>query len=170
MNPYLQLAKSATESFVKQGKIIQPPQDLPQELKQQKAGVFISIHKGKKLWGCIGTYLPTKKNIAQEIIANAVSASQDPRFFPVQEEELTQLNYQVYILERPELVEDIKTLNPKIYGIIVKTESGLKSALVLPGLEGIDSSKKQLSIACQKGGVENERPQRKSPEISSGSS
>jgi len=39
-------------------------------------------------------------------------------------------------------------LNPKIYGVIV--ESGIKKGLLLPDLEGVDSSIKQILIACQK--------------------
>ena len=74
------------------------------------------------LRGCIGTYLPTRVNIAEEIIRNAIAAAtEDYRFGPIREEEFSQLSYTVYILNYPEPVEDIKKLNPKKFGIIVKT-------------------------------------------------
>jgi len=57
---------------------------------QEQAGVFVSIHKKNgDLRGCIGTFEPQEKNIAAEVINNAVSAAtHDPRFHPITPEEL----------------------------------------------------------------------------------
>ncbi len=135
MNLYISLAKSAVETFIKEKTTISPPENLPRELLEQKAGAFITITQKGKLRGCIGTYLPTKINIAEELIYNAVAAaSEDYRFNPIQEEELSELSYAVYILNTPQLVKEIaletlstkleqlkKELNPQKYGIIVKT-------------------------------------------------
>ncbi len=169
MKPYILLAKQAVENYVKEKKIISPPEDLPEEFLNKKAGTFITIEKNGQLRGCIGTYLATKENIAQEIIHNAIAAAiEDYRFGPLQKEELPELSYTVYILEKPELVKNIKELNPKKYGIIVKTAPitypdtdvvfnghfPYKSGLLLPDLEGIDTIEKQISITCQKGGID----------------
>ena len=170
MYPCLQLAKKAVENYIKKREVIELPEGLPKDLTNKKAGVFVTIEKNGKLRGCIGTYLPTKENIAKEIIYNAIAAAtEDWRFGPIQREELNLLSYTVYILEKPELVKDLKELNPKKYGIIVKTTpitypNGTdvvfnghfvpKSALLLPDLEGIDTVEKQISIACQKGGID----------------
>ena len=137
-------------------------------LFRSKAGTFVTIEKNGNLRGCIGTYLPTRKHIAEEIIYNSIAAAtEDYRFGPVENEELPYLSYTVYILNEPELVKDIKELDPKKYGIIVKTvpisSSGdvvfdghfvAKTGLLLPDLEGIDTIEKQISIACQKGGID----------------
>jgi len=170
MNPYILLAKQAIENYIKEGKIISPPPDLAEEFLTRKAGIFVTIEKDGQLRGCIGTYLPTRINIAEEIIGNAIAAAtEDYRFGPVQKEELPYLNYTVYILSEPELVNDISELNPKKFGIIVKTVpiifSGAedvvfngrlpyKSGLLLPDLNGIDTIEQQISIACQKGGID----------------
>jgi len=164
MNAYVSLAKLAVENYVRKKKIISPPGDLPKEFLTKKSGVFVTICKKEKprnllrsepkilLRGCIGTYLPTKENIAEEIISNAIAAAtEDYRFGPIQEKELPQLSYTVYILNKPELVKNIKELNPKKYGIIVK--NGLKSGLLLPSLRGVNTVEKQIFIACQKGGI-----------------
>ncbi len=169
MNPYVELAKKAVESYVEKGEIIEIPDDLPKELLNKKSGIFVTIEKAGNLKGCIGTYLPTKENVAGEIIHNAVAAAtEDYRFGPIQKEELPSLSYTVYLLGKPELVKDVKELDPKKYGIIVKTtpigsshrtdvvfdgHAVAKSALLLPDLEGIDTAEKQVSIACQKGGI-----------------
>jgi AmmeMemoRadiSam system protein A len=156
MNPYVSLVKSTVENYVKEGKAISPPPDLPEELLKKKAGVFVTIEKGKELRGCVGTYLPTKENIAKEIISNAIAAaSQDFRFGPIQKEELPHLSYTVYLLSEPEPIKNIKELNPKKYGIIVKTvASPQKSGLLLPDLEDVDTIEEQISIACQKAGID----------------
>ncbi|MFC1727811.1 AMMECR1 domain-containing protein, partial [Patescibacteria group bacterium] len=52
-NSYISLAKSAIETFVKTGKTISLPSNLPKKMLTTKAGVFVSIHtKNKKLRGC----------------------------------------------------------------------------------------------------------------------
>jgi uncharacterized protein (TIGR00296 family) len=113
-------------------------------------------HAEKELRGCIGTYLSTKENIAKEIIYNAISAAtEDYRFGPIQKEELPHLSYTVYILDTPQQIKDISELDPKKYGILIRTLTlPPKSALLLPDLEGIDTPEKQISIACQKGGID----------------
>lgn len=169
MNPYVSLAKQAIENYIKEGEMPSLPEGLPEEFLKRKAGTFVTIMKNGNLRGCIGTYLPTKENIAKEIIANAIAAAtEDCRFGPIQKEELPHFSYAVYILSEPELVKNIKDLDPKKYGIIIKTvpithsdgtdvvfngHLPFKSGLLLPDLEGIDTTEKQISIACQKGRI-----------------
>jgi len=158
-NSYINLAKQAIETYVKTGKIIDVPKDLPEEFYSRQAGVFVTIKKGKELKGCIGTYLPTRKNIAEEIISNAISScSQDYRFLPVNKEELSELNYEVSILSEPEQIKEIKELDAKKYGVLVKTQDG-RSGLLLPDLEGVDTPHQQISIACQKAKINSEKDQ-----------
>ncbi len=143
------------ETFVKEGKTIQP-EELTPEMKQ-KAGVFVSIHKLGELRGCIGTFEPTKKNVAGEIIANAVSsATRDPRFPAVAPNELKELSYSVDVLTRPEPVESQDQLDPGKYGVIV--ECGMRRGLLLPDLEGVDSVDYQIDICRQKAGIASDEP------------
>lgn len=154
MNPLVFLAKSAVEIFIKEGGIIDLPEDLPKEFSGIKAGTFVTIKKNGELRGCIGTYLPTKENIAEEIIYNAIAAAtEDYRFGPIREKELSELSYAVYILSEPELIDDVSKLDPKKFGVIVKTVG--KTGLLLPDLEGVDTAEQQLSIACQKGRIDS---------------
>jgi len=173
MNSLVSLAKVVVENYIKKGEIISLPKDFPQKFLNSQAGVFVTISKiqGQKqnLRGCIGTYLPTRKNIAEETIYNAIAAAtKDYRFEPIQKEELPYLCYTIYILNKPELIKDFKKLDPKKYGIIVKTtpivSSGQtdihfvsKSGLLLPNLEGIDTIEKQIYLACQKAGIDLEK-------------
>ena len=153
MHPLVFLAKQTVENYIKERKIISLLEDLPKEFLERKAGTFVTIEKNSELRGCIGTYLPTRENIAEEVIYNAIAAAtEDYRFGPIEKEELPEFSYTVYILNEPELVKDLKELDPKKYGIIVKTET--KTGLLLPDLEGVDTIEQQLSITCQKGGID----------------
>ncbi len=149
---YVKLARETIENYIKQGKIITPPLGLPEEMINQKAGVFVSLKKFGDLRGCIGTFMPTQENIAQEIIKNAISAAvDDPRFSPVNFSELEDLSISVDVLSAPEEVKDISQLDPKKYGVIVS--SGYKKGLLLPDLEGVDTVKYQIDIAKRKAGI-----------------
>ena len=160
MHPLVSLAKSAVENYIKEGKIIKPSEDLPEFFSKKKSGTFVTIEKDGQLRACIGTYLPTQPNVAQEVIHTAVAAaSEDYRFGPIDKEELPRLSYAVYILDEPEPIKDHKELDPKKFGIIVKTASdnkafARKSGLLLPSLPGIDTAEQQIDIACQKAGID----------------
>ncbi|MDO9555226.1 MAG: AMMECR1 domain-containing protein, partial [Atribacterota bacterium] len=52
---YVKLARETIENYIKQEKIITPPLGLPEEMINQKAGVFVSLKKFGDLRGCIGT-------------------------------------------------------------------------------------------------------------------
>lgn len=151
MSEIAKLAKDTVELYIKTKKVMSLPKDLSIELKQ-KRGVFVSIKKKGELRGCIGTLSPTQPNLALEIINNAISsATRDPRFPPVKEDELKDLTYSVDVLGDSELVKEKSELNPERYGVIV--ESGWKRGVLLPDLEGVDSVEEQLDIALRKAGI-----------------
>jgi len=156
MSPLTRLAKETVETYVTEDKVISPPGELTPEMTE-KAGVFVSIHKHGELRGCIGTFEATKDNVAEEIIANAISsATRDPRFPPVAPSELKDLEYSVDVLTRPEPIESKDQLDPKKYGAIV--ECGWRRGLLLPDLEGVDTVDYQIDICRQKAGIAPDEP------------
>lgn len=149
---YVKLARDSAEYFVKNGDVMSLPDWVPDELLNVKSGAFVSIHKFGALRGCIGTIVATKKNLALEIIQNAVSAvSSDPRFKPVTEDELKYLDINVDVLSEAEIIKSEAELDVKKYGVIV--QSGYKRGLLLPDLEGVDTVEQQVAIAKRKGGI-----------------
>lgn len=156
MNIYTQLARNAVEQYLKYNNLPNP-KSLSEDLTRARAGCFVSLHKDDELRGCIGTILPVYKNLAGEIINNAIAACQDSRFSPVTKEELKDIDIQVDILSEPELITSPKSLDPKKYGIIVKANDG-RTGLLLPDLEGIDSANNQILIARQKAGISKDEP------------
>lgn len=151
-NDYVKLARKSIEYYFKHKKVMKPPSYLPEEMITNRRGVFVSLKKFGDLRGCIGTFLPTTQSVAQEIINNAIEAAfKDPRFAPLEEKELVDIDISVDILSEP-VKANIEDLDPKIYGIIVS--QGRKRGLLLPNLDGVDTVEEQINIACQKAGID----------------
>jgi MEMO1 family protein len=153
-NLFINLARSAIEKYLNSKQLLDIPENFPPEFYEKKFGVFVTIQNKNDLRGCIGTYLPVHKNLAEEIIMNAVAAcSRDPRFAPIKPEEIDDLSIEVSLLNAPEKISGLSELDPKKYGVIVKSSDG-RCGLLLPDLEGVETSEQQFSIACQKGGID----------------
>lgn len=153
-----QLAKSAIKHYLNQGNELELPPDVPPELGNKRAGCFVSLHLlNGDLRGCIGTIEPTKTNLGQEIIYNAIAASTaDPRFPALKTSELEDLEISVDVLSEPEKISDFNQLDPRHYGVIIQTKDG-RRGLLLPDLEGVDSTQQQIEIAAQKAMINPEQ-------------
>lgn len=155
MHPVARLAKETVECFILEGKL--PQLKATCEEMKDRAGVFVSLKKHGQLRGCIGTFEPARDDVAQEIIANAISsATQDPRFPPVSPEEVPYLDYSVDVLTKPEPVESKEKLDPRKHGVIVEARG--RRGLLLPDLEGVDTAEQQIEICCHKAGLDPGEP------------
>ncbi|MHB0912983.1 MAG: AmmeMemoRadiSam system protein A [Armatimonadota bacterium] len=145
------LAREAVEEYVRTRQVTAAPLPAPPELSE-RAGAFICLKKHGQLRGCIGTIEAVHPDLAHEIINNAISAAiDDPRFEPVDSEELDDLEYTVDVLSAAEPVTSLDELDPKRYGVIV--QSGMRRGLLLPDLEGVDTVEEQVGIAMRKAGI-----------------
>jgi AmmeMemoRadiSam system protein A len=150
------LGRKAIETYLRTRRLIEPPQPIPIEL-QAPSAVFVTLHKDGELRGCVGSVHPTEPTAAHELIRYAVaSAVRDPRFDPVRLDEVGALTIKVQLLDPPEPIPDISGLNPRTHGIIVRR--GDRQALLLPGIEGIDTPEEQLRAACEKAGINRNAP------------
>lgn len=121
-------------------------------LLKQKRSCFVTLKKDGELRGCIGTVQPVRDNLAQEIKHNAIAAgTQDPRFWPVQADELPLLSVSVDVLGDLEKIAGPDELDPQRYGVVVRR--GGKVGLLLPHLDGVDTVDEQLAIAKQKANI-----------------
>nr|WP_254045468.1 AmmeMemoRadiSam system protein A [Thermodesulfovibrio sp. N1] len=101
----------------------------------------------------MGTFIPATENIYKEIIRNAIAAAtEDPRFPPIEQRELDDLEYSVDILSPPEPVKSLDELDPKKYGVIVI--KGWQKGLLLPDIEDVNTVDEQLRIAKLKAGID----------------
>ena len=154
------LARTAVETFVRTG---EPPDVLSSEAGRlsQPAPCFVSLKtRDGELRGCIGTIEPARHSLAEEIVFNAIgAATHDPRFLPVEEDELENLTYSVDVL-LPAEETDMNQLDPTVYGVIVESENGARRGLLLPAIEGVDTAEQQVGIASRKAGIDSGEPVR----------
>lgn len=147
--PPVELARRAIGRYVRYGAIISA--EPAEGLFAERHGAFVSLHLDGKLRGCIGTIMPTRLTLADEIIHNAIqAATADLRFPPLAYDELERLDISVDVLQAPEPA-NVDDLDPSAYGVIVSC--GWRRGLLLPDIEGVDTVEDQVSIACRKAGI-----------------
>ncbi len=115
-----------------------PPVDLnnvPENLQRDGAS-FVTLTRQGRLRGCIGS-LEARRSLAVDVHENAISAAlHDPRFPPVNAEELDDLQVEVSVLSSPQpLAYDgpddlIAKLRPGVDGLVI--ERGWNRATFLP--------------------------------------
>jgi AmmeMemoRadiSam system protein A len=149
-SPLVRYARSVVEAYVR-GESLPTPEGLEPFLTEV-AGAFVSIKKHGQLRGCIGTTEPTQANAVLEVRQNAVAAAvRDPRFTPIEPDELEDLVFSVDLLKPAEPIDDLSRLDPARYGVIVS--NGRRRGLLLPDLEGIETAAEQVAIAKRKAGL-----------------
>jgi AmmeMemoRadiSam system protein A len=149
MHPLVKLASQSVRHFIETGKSLPYRDPLPDNFKQ-KAGTFVTIRNQGSLRGCIGTMSPKYKNLAEEVIRNAIrSANEDPRFDPIDKKELATLTFSVDVLTSLEKINDLENHNVKQFGL--KVRGGGKQGVLLPDLDNIKSAKQQLKVCLKKG-------------------
>lgn len=156
----VKLARKTIESFLSEERFPEP-QELDFELSPvfgEKRGVFVTLTKNGLLRGCIGHPFPDSI-LEEAIMDSAISAAtRDPRFPPVEEDELDDIVVEVTILTPPEKINaPPKELPDRIeigrHGLIVK--QGYCQGLLLPqvapenNMDSIDF----LSHTCLKAGL-----------------
>jgi hypothetical protein len=99
----VRLARKAVETYLQKSVVINPEQE------SVIAGVFVTLNyqtrnKEEHLRGCIGFPMPEKKLHQSVIEAAIAAATQDPRFPPVDRQELDSIIFEVSVLTTPEEV------------------------------------------------------------------
>jgi AmmeMemoRadiSam system protein A len=132
----LSVALDSIKSFFRSVPFSVPPDWLDNSLFMDLKGTFVTLTRCGKLRGCIGSILPVRP-LWKDISENAVHAAfHDPRFDPLEESELQDLEVEVSILTTPNLVECdsfqhlSQNIKPFIDGVIL--QSGFYKATFLP--------------------------------------
>ncbi|WP_419797358.1 MAG: AmmeMemoRadiSam system protein B [Terasakiella sp.] len=133
-------------------------QSFPTSLKEPGAS-FVTLEKdGGNLRGCIGS-LQAHAPLAKDIADNAYKAAfQDPRFHPLNADELNDLSLHISILSPafPMEIKDeadlLEQLRPNIDGLII--QDGTRRALFLPSVwEKLPDKKQFLTHLKRKAGL-----------------
>lgn len=154
----LKLARQALEEFARFERELDLA-DWLTSIPPVRRGVFISIHSQTgSLQGSVGTFLPTRTTLAEEILHNAIAAYKDDRFEQVDSDKLAEIRLVIDILGSLEEVHRLDDLDPEKYGIVIQNEKG-SLGWALPGQPHITSVKDQLALACQRGSIDPARDQ-----------
>jgi len=151
---YVTLARDTIHYYIKNGKKPEMPENLAEDMYIKQSGVFVSIKREGMLRGCIGTMIPTKSSIAEEIIDNAIeAATNDDRFSEIGEVEFDDLEINVDILSALQKIKSVDELDINRYGIVVSNDS--KTGLLLPNIDGVKDVNHQVAIALEKAGIKD---------------
>jgi len=122
------IARKTVEAVVRGKK---PPEfkDVPEKLKEPY-GIFVTLTKHGNLRGCIGHIIADEPlyKICQEMAKAA--ALNDPRFNPVSEKELSDIEIEISVLTPMEKVKDFKDIIIGRDGLYIRR--GYYSGLLLP--------------------------------------
>jgi AmmeMemoRadiSam system protein A len=119
-------------------------------------GVFVSLHKGTELRGCIGSILATSplyRSTAECAIAAAVG---DPRFMPLTRAELATVEFEISVLSAPEYVNDVKTIEVGKHGLLITKKNARGLLLPQVAVEHGWSREKFLEETCKKAGLRSD--------------
>jgi AmmeMemoRadiSam system protein A len=138
LDALVRIARHAVEQAVRTGDRWRPdPGTLPEVLRHP-GGAFVTLHEGRRLRGCVGrmeSFEPLGVTVA-EVARSA--ALEDPRFGPVRDRELCDLEVSVSVLTPAEPMdvgsydELLARVRPGVDGLLV--DSGRDRATLLPAV------------------------------------
>ncbi|MFH0725492.1 MAG: AmmeMemoRadiSam system protein A [Pseudomonadota bacterium] len=125
---------------------------------KENRGCFVTLHKTGALRGCIGTIEPVN-TLIENVKDNALKAAfSDPRFSPVTDRELPEIEIEISVLTAPELLDYIdaedllRKLKPGVHGVILS--QGWHAATFLPQVwSQLPRKESFLSHLCMKAGL-----------------
>lgn len=108
----VRLARVAVEKYLQESIIVKSEKHTP-----EKAGVFVTLNyitssKKEYLRGCIGFPLPEKPLYQGVVEAAIAAATEDPRFPPLDRQELNNIIFELSVLTSPQQIR----VNPAEYG------------------------------------------------------
>jgi AmmeMemoRadiSam system protein A len=138
---------------------------------QARCGTFVTLKHNGQLRGCIGS-LSTSDPLAEGVRRNAINAAfHDPRFSPLTQKELGQVEIEVSVLTEPQPLpfsdpEDLlRRLRPNVDGVIIR--QGYANATFLPQVwEQLPKKEDFLGHLCLKAGLPRDAWKRGSLDVS----
>jgi AmmeMemoRadiSam system protein A len=124
----LEIARTAIRAAVQ--KTENKPEPREEKSLNIRNGCFVTIKQAGELRGCIGNFqseLPLFKEVAEMA---AASATQDPRFYPLQEPDLDEISLEISVLSPLVKIDDVEEIEIGKHGIYL--EKGFYRGVLLP--------------------------------------
>jgi len=147
----LKIARQAIQAYLKEGKPLQVDEKDP--VLAQNMGAFVSLHKQGNLRGCIGYVEPIKPLIEAVRDVAIEAAFNDPRFQPLEENELDKIDIEISAMSPLQKITDINKIQVGVHGILIR--KGFYSGLLLPQVATEYKWNKEefLENTCHKAGL-----------------
>jgi AmmeMemoRadiSam system protein A len=133
-----------------------PSRDFPnEEFLRQPAGAFVTLHRRKRLRGCVGQ-LPGRDSLAEVVVHCARSAAlHDSRFDPVTSAELSEIEIEVSVLSTLQDVT-LEKIEAGKHGLVVS--QGRQRGVLLPQVASQFNwgAQRFLEETCVKAGLERD--------------
>ena len=147
----LQIARNAVTSYLA-GRTPMLP-EVPSGVLTEPCGIFVSLHKGQELRGCIGNIYaasPLYRSAAECAIAAAVG---DPRFMPLTPVELATVEFEISVLSPLERVLDVRNIVIGKHGLLISKNNA--RGLLLPQVAATFGWDRErfLQETCKKAGL-----------------
>jgi AmmeMemoRadiSam system protein A len=150
----LNIARNTIEAYLKHKEILEWKVSDTELVSCQ--GVFVSLHKGHQLRGCIG-YIQPIEPLYEAVVKMAIAAStQDWRFRAVTLEELKDITIEITVLSELTPIHDISQIKIGTHG--VQLTIGNHSAVFLPQVaeEQGWNREETLQHLCRKAGLSDD--------------
>ena len=147
----LLIARKAIETYIRTEETYIEPRE--EKALNGRNGCFVTIKENGQLRGCIGNFqseLPIFREVAEMAIA---SASKDPRFYPMKEEDLDNFSLEISVLSPLAKIEDIEEIVIGKHGIYL--EKGFYRGVLLPQVAAEHGWDREtfLNQTCVKAGL-----------------
>ncbi len=132
--------------------------DYPEPLQARRA-CFVTLHKQGQLRGCIG-HLEATQPLVEDVAGNAYAAAfQDPRFAPVEADELSDIELDISVLSETESLpfddrsDLLGKIRPGVDGLILSSTHGHRGTFLPSVWESLPSAEQFLQHLVTKAGL-----------------
>ncbi len=155
----VKFARKTLESHF-EGEELEIPEEIKKKYSEEKAS-FVTLTKNENLRGCIGSLEAVEgRPLWEDIQKNVLNAAfQDPRFSPLEKQELEEIKIEISVLTKPRELEFnsseelLKKLNSNLGVILTDKNSGRTSTFLPQVWEQIPDKKVFLNHLCAKAGL-----------------
>ena len=127
-NILLGIARDAITSYLLDGVRIEVTRE--EEALNQRRGCFVTLQQEDQLRGCIGTFC-SERPLCQEVATMAIAAAtEDPRFYPMRQEDLDNFSIEISVLSPLRKTEDPNEIVVGLHGIYL--EKDFQRGVLLP--------------------------------------
>ena len=119
----------------------------------RRNGCFVTLKKGQELRGCIGNFqskVPLFKEVAEMAVAAAFN---DPRFYPLEAQELDEISIEISVLSPLHKIEDTAEIQVGIHGLYLEKDFSRGVLLPQVAVEHHWDKKTFLNQTCMKAGL-----------------